>query len=66
MIPTPLEGRWRSYESVNRMSIPTEGEVAWEFPTGRKPYWRGHLTSSKYQSDPSAPGQSPPSEPTGV
>jgi hypothetical protein len=48
------------------MSIPTEGEVAWELPTGRKPYWRGHLTSIKCQSDPSAPGQSPPSEPTGV
>jgi hypothetical protein len=57
MIPTPWEGRWWNYESVNGMSIPTEGEVAWELPTGRKPYWRGHLTSIKYYSGSSVPTQ---------
>jgi len=44
-IPTPWEGRWSNYELRNGMLIPLEGEVAWVFPEGPKPYWRGRITS---------------------
>jgi hypothetical protein len=29
--------------------IPTEGEVAWLLPEGPKPYWRGRITSLRYE-----------------
>jgi hypothetical protein len=45
VIPTAWEGRWSHYETRNGMLIPTEGEVAWLLPAGRKPYWRGRITS---------------------
>jgi hypothetical protein len=44
-IPTPWEGRWSNYELRSGMLIPLEGEVAWVFPEGPKPYWRGRITS---------------------
>jgi hypothetical protein len=49
VIPTPWEGRWSQYELHDRMLIPTEGEVAWMLPDGRKPYWRGRITSIRYE-----------------
>lgn len=48
-IPTPWEGRWQAYESRDGMLVPTEGEVAWLLPEGRKPYWRGTVTGIQYQ-----------------
>lgn len=44
IIPTPWEGRWRSYRHRNGMYIPMEGEVAWLLDEGPKPYWRGSIT----------------------
>jgi hypothetical protein len=49
MIPTPWEGRWRKYETRNGMRVPIEGEVAWMFPDGPKPYWRGRITDITYE-----------------
>ncbi len=30
------------------MMVPLEGEVAWMMRTGRKPYWRGLVTTMEY------------------
>lgn len=48
-IPTPWEVRWNNYERRDGMCIPTEGEVAWVLPEGPKPYWRGRITSLRYE-----------------
>ena len=34
------------------MRIPMTGEVAWLTPEGRKPYWRGTITSLRYEFAP--------------
>ena len=49
VIPTPWEGRWSNYERRDGMCVPTEGEVAWVLPEGPKPYWRGRITSLRYE-----------------
>ena len=49
VIPTPWEGQWSNYERRDGMCIPTEGEVAWVLPEGPKPYWRGRITSLRYE-----------------
>lgn len=45
VIPTPWEGRWSDYREHDGMRIPMTGEVAWLLPEGRKPYWRGTITT---------------------
>jgi hypothetical protein len=49
VIPTPWQGRWGRYERRDGMLIPLEGEVAWMLPEGPKPYWRGRITSIRYE-----------------
>jgi hypothetical protein len=49
VIPTPWEGQWSNYERRDGICIPTEGEVAWVLPEGPKPYWRGRITSLRYE-----------------
>lgn len=49
VIPTPWEGRWKTYEIRGAILIPLEGEVAWILPEGPKPYWRGRITNIKYE-----------------
>ncbi|MDZ7342094.1 MAG: hypothetical protein ONB27_12125 [candidate division KSB1 bacterium] len=49
VIPTPWEGRWSNYEVRQGMLVPMQGEVAWVLPEGRKPYWRGRITSIQYE-----------------
>ena len=49
VIPTPWEGQWSNYELHDGICIPTEGEVAWLLPEGPKPYWRGRITSLRYE-----------------
>lgn len=48
-IPTPWEVRWNNYNLTDGMCIPTEGEVAWLRPEGAKPYFRGRITSLRYE-----------------
>jgi hypothetical protein len=48
-IPTPWEVRWNNYNLTDGMCIPTEGEVAWLLPEGAKPYFRGRITSLRYE-----------------
>jgi hypothetical protein len=48
-MPTPWECRVNRYEEHEGMQIPVEGEVAWLLPEGRRPYWRGRITSIDYE-----------------
>jgi hypothetical protein len=45
----PWSGTFSKYEERRRMHIPTFGEVAWQMPEGRLPYWRGKLVLSEYE-----------------
>jgi hypothetical protein len=49
MVPTPWEGRWSNYALRDGMRVPLDGEVAWMFPAGTRPYWRGRITSIVYE-----------------
>jgi len=49
VIPTPWEVRWSNCELRDGMRIPTEGEVAWLLAEGPKPYFRGRITSLRYE-----------------
>jgi len=49
MVMIPWEGNWSDYRSRDGMSIPFTGEVAWLQPEGRKPYFRGTVTSLSYE-----------------
>ena len=48
----PWEGRWSDYRAHNGMTVPFTGEVAWMRPEGRKPYFRGTVTSLTYEFSP--------------
>lgn len=49
IVPTPWEGRWSRWEQRGPYLVPIEGEVAWLLPEGRRPYWRGRLTSIRHE-----------------
>lgn len=49
VVMTPWEGRWSDYQVRDGMRVPMAGEVAWLAPEGRKPYWRGRITSLRYE-----------------
>jgi hypothetical protein len=49
IVMTPWEGRWSHYQARDGMRVPITGEVAWLAPEGRKPYWRGTITSLRYE-----------------
>lgn len=49
VIPTPWVGEWKNYERMHGLLVPRDGEVLWEIPNGRQPYWRGHLSEISYQ-----------------
>jgi hypothetical protein len=49
VVPTPWEGRFWNYDRRDGMLVPTDGEVAWLLPAGRKPYWRGHVESIQFE-----------------
>jgi hypothetical protein len=48
IVMTPWEGRWSDVQTRDGMRVPMTGEVAWLTPQGRKPYWRGTITSLTY------------------
>ena len=49
IVQTPWEGRWSNYQERDDMRVPMTGEAAWLPATGRKPYWRGTITSLAYE-----------------
>jgi hypothetical protein len=48
-VMTPWEGRWSDVQTHDGMRLPMKGEVAWLTPQGRKPYWRGAITSLSFE-----------------
>ena len=48
IVMTPWEGRWSDYQEREGMRVPFTGEAAWLPAEGRKPYWRGTITSLAY------------------
>lgn len=52
VIATPWEGQWRDYAwREPGLRVPMQGDVAWLLPPeqgGRKPYWRGKLSTIGY------------------
>ena len=49
IVMSPWEGRWSNYQVHDGMRVPMSGEVAWLLPEGRKPYWRGTISSLRYE-----------------
>lgn len=45
----PWQGRMWDYTLRDGMRIPQQGEVKWLLPAGAKPYWRGRITSLRYE-----------------
>jgi hypothetical protein len=45
----PWGAKFARYEERRRMLIPTFGEVEWQMPEGRLPYWRGKIVRSEYE-----------------
>lgn len=50
------EGKVWNYTRRDGMRVPLDGEVAWLLPEGRKPYWRGTITSMAYELAPGDTG----------
>jgi hypothetical protein len=48
----PWQCRVWNYTERDGMRVPLEGEAAWIFPEGVKPYWRGKITSLAYEFAP--------------
>jgi len=49
MVSSPWAGRFWNYERRAGMLVPLQGEVAWLFSDGPRPYWRGRMTEIKYR-----------------
>lgn len=49
IVMTPWEGRFWNFQERGGMRVPLSGEVAWQLPEGRKPYWRGTATALTYE-----------------
>ena len=52
MVMAPWEGSWSNYQARDGMMVPMNGEAAWLRPQGRKPYFRGAVTSLAYETSP--------------
>lgn len=48
MVMLPWEGSWSNYRMRDGVMVPLTGEVAWVHPDGRKPYFKGTVTSLTY------------------
>ncbi len=48
VVPRPWTGTFSRYEERRRVLVPIKGEVAWELPEGRLPYWRGTVVRVDY------------------
>ena len=53
VVMMPWECTFSHYERSDGMSVPTTGEASWMWPEGRRPYFRGTITSLKYEFAPS-------------
>ena len=48
-VPTPWMCHFKSYEPLDGMMVPMEGEVEWILPEGRLTYWRGRIVKAEYE-----------------
>lgn len=48
-LPTPWTVRPTNYQPRHGLLIPTQAEVAWTLPSGPLPYWRGRITSIRFE-----------------
>jgi hypothetical protein len=53
VVMTPWECSLSNYEVHDGMNVPITGEASWVRPEGRKPYFRGTITSLTYEFAPS-------------
>jgi hypothetical protein len=49
VVMMPWEGRMSYYQQRDGLRVPLTGEAAWLTEGGRKPYWRGTITSARYE-----------------
>ena len=49
MSSAPWQGRFWDYAEREGMRVPQQGEVAWVLPESAEPYWRGRVTSVRYE-----------------
>jgi hypothetical protein len=49
VVMMPWEGRMSNYHDRDGMRVPLSGEAAWLTRGGRRPYWRGMITSATYE-----------------
>jgi hypothetical protein len=49
LVMMPWECRLSDYQLRDGMSVPSTGEAAWIRPEGRRPYFRGTITSVNYE-----------------
>ena len=49
MSSAPWRGRFWDYAERDGMRVPQQGEVAWVLPESAEPYWRGRVTSVRYE-----------------
>jgi hypothetical protein len=49
MVMLPWEGSWSDYQLRDGLRVPCAGEVAWVRPEGRRPYFRGRVSSLAYE-----------------
>lgn len=49
LVMMPWEGRMSNYQERVGLRVPLTGEAAWLTQEGRKPYWRGTITSATYE-----------------
>lgn len=49
MSSAPWQGRFWDYVEREGMRVPQQGEVAWVLPGSAEPYWRGRVTSVRYE-----------------
>jgi hypothetical protein len=49
VVMMPWEGRMSNYQERDGLRVPLTGEAAWLPQGGRKPYWRGTITSATYE-----------------
>jgi len=45
---TPWVAHLSDYSARSGMLVPSVGDVEWELPTGRLPYWRGRIVNIQY------------------
>lgn len=50
-VATPWRCEYRRYAPVHGVMVPLEGEVAWEVPEGRLPYWHGRVLDIEYDGE---------------